>query len=91
MWHIVRIDEADYGCEERLPGEPLLVLITIECDETLRMAQFECPEEWLVSQGLDEGDEWPEDIDAIDNELSRLDHMSDWMDNYYSALEELEG
>ena len=23
MWTIARIDEADYGCEERLPGELL--------------------------------------------------------------------
>lgn len=22
MWTIKRIDEADFGCEERLPGEP---------------------------------------------------------------------
>jgi hypothetical protein len=22
MWTIARIDEADFGCEERLPGEP---------------------------------------------------------------------
>lgn len=33
MWTVTRIDEADYGCEERMPGEPLLVLITIECDD----------------------------------------------------------
>lgn len=27
MWTIKRIDEADFGCEERLPGEPLMVLV----------------------------------------------------------------
>ena len=29
MWSVTRIDEADYGCEERMPGEPLLVLVTM--------------------------------------------------------------
>ena len=33
MWSVTRIDEADYGCEERMPGEPLLVLVTIESDD----------------------------------------------------------
>ena len=31
MWTIKRIDEADFGCEERLPGEPLMVLVSLEC------------------------------------------------------------
>lgn len=29
MWTIKRIDEADFGCEERLPGEPLMVLVSL--------------------------------------------------------------
>ena len=32
MWTIARIGEADYGCEERLPGEPLMLLITLESE-----------------------------------------------------------
>ena len=63
MWSVTRIDEADYGCEERMPGEPLLVLVTIESDDG-RMCRFECAENWLLQQGIDEGDEWPEDIDV---------------------------
>ena len=39
MWSVTRIDEADYGCEERMPGEPLLVLVTIESDDG-RMCRF---------------------------------------------------
>lgn len=77
MWTIKRIDEADYGCEERLPGEPLVVLITIE-NEVGQIARFECPENWITSQGLDEGDEWTEDIDAIDGEIDSMKHMSEW-------------
>ena len=33
MWTVSRIDECDFGCEERLPGEPLMVLVTLESDE----------------------------------------------------------
>ncbi len=64
MWSVTRIDEADYGCEERMPGEPLLVLVTIESDDG-RMCRFECAENWLLQQGIDEGDEWPEDVGRI--------------------------
>lgn len=89
MWTVTRIEEADFGCEERLPGEPLMVLVTIE-NEDGRECQFECAENWLIFQGLEEGDEWPEDIEALDSEDDRLGHMSDWMENYYNALEEME-
>lgn len=89
MWTITNISEADYGCEERLPGEPLLVLVTIENDDG-RVCMFECAEDYLIKQELDEGDEWPEDIEAIDSEGERFDRMSDWMENYYQALEEME-
>ena len=67
MWTISRIDEADFGCEERLPGEPLMVLITIESDDG-RVVQFEVADSWLTMQGLDEGDEWSEDLDEEDPE-----------------------
>ncbi len=89
MWTVSRIDEADFGCEERLPGQPLMVLVTIECDDG-RECQFECAENWLTIHEIDEGDEWPEDIEAIEADEERLNHMSDWMDNYYDAIEELE-
>jgi len=89
MWTVLRIDEADYGCEERLPGEPLMVLVTIECDDG-RQCRFECAENWLEIQGINEGDEWPEDIEQIERGEERISHMSDWMDNYYEALAEME-
>ena len=61
MWIIARIDEADYGCEERLPGEPLMLLITLEREDGA-VIQFEVAENWIEMQGLNEGDEWPEEI-----------------------------
>lgn len=89
MWTVLRIDEADYGCEERLPGEPLMVLVTIECDDG-RQCQFECADKWLEVQEIDEGDEWPEDIEAIEESQDRLDNMADWMENYFEAVAELD-
>ena len=52
MWTIKRIDEADFGCEERLPGEPLIVLVSLECDDG-RMLQLEVADNWLTMQELD--------------------------------------
>lgn len=89
MWTIARIDEADYGCEERLPGEPLMALVTIESDDG-RRCSFECPEEWLLNEGVGESDEWPEDLDEIDAEQERANHMNEWMEYYYEAVAEME-
>ncbi len=89
MWTIFRIDEADFGCEERMPGEPLMDLITLESDmgETL---QFEVSDEWLIMQGLEEGDEWPEDIEEEDSDSEKAKAQAAWLENYYNALCELE-
>lgn len=61
MWTIARIDEADYGCEERLPGEALMLLVTLK-NEDGEVIRFEVAEKWIEMQGLDEGDEWPEEM-----------------------------
>ena len=89
MWTIARIDEADYGCEERLPGEPLMLLITLE-SENGEVIQFEAAENWIEMQGLDEGDEWPEDIEAVDVDDENAAIQNEWMDNYYKAIQEME-
>ena len=88
MWSVSRIAETDYGCEERMPGEPLMVLVTLESDDG-RRCQFEVSEDWLIHQGIDEGDEWPEDIDAPDENSEKAKLMSAWMDNYMDALREM--
>lgn len=89
MWTISRIDEADYGCEERLPGEPLMLLITLE-NEAEEVIQFEVAENWIEVQGLDEGDEWLEDIETEDEEAINAENQARWMENYYRALQEME-
>ena len=89
MWTIKRIDEADFGCEERLPGEPLMVLVSLESDDG-RVIQFEAADNWLTMQELDEGDEWPEDIEEPDEDDEKVMRQAQWMENYFDALEELE-
>jgi hypothetical protein len=49
MWTIARIDEADYGCEERLPGEPPMLLITLESEDGA-VRQSEAAENWIGMQ-----------------------------------------
>lgn len=58
MWIVKHIFDGDFGCEERLKGEPLMVLVTLESDEG-RTTQINVSDEWLWSNGIDEGDEWP--------------------------------
>lgn len=89
MWTVVRIDEADYGCEERLPGEPLMVLVTIERDDG-RECQFKCAESWLQFMEINEGDEWPDDMKELEQTQTRTDHMAEWMEKYYEAVDEME-
>ncbi|MGN0401446.1 MAG: hypothetical protein ACI4HQ_04195 [Acetatifactor sp.] len=89
MWYVKSITEADYGCEERMPGEPVMALVTLESEDG-RVSRFEVAEDWLVNQGIDEGDEWPEDIDEPNVVAEKANMMSEWMEKYMEALEELE-
>ena len=89
MWFVSSIAEADYGCEERMPGEPLMALVTLESDDG-RECQFEVSEDWLRIQKIDEGDEWPEDIEGPDEDAQKAKMMSAWMDNYMDALREMD-
>lgn len=89
MWYVSRIEEADDRCEERMPGEPLLALVTLESDDG-RACQFEISRDWLLYQEIEEGDEWPEDIDEPDKDSEKAINMSAWMDNYMDALREMD-
>ena len=90
MWTITSIEETDYGCEERMPGEPLMVLVTLENDFG-REISFECADNWLLAQELDEGDEWPEELVQSDDEaIEKINRQSAWMDNYLDALDEMD-
>ena len=59
MWTIQRMDEMDDGDEERLPGEPIMTAVTLEGDLG-EILQFQMPHNWLLMQGLQEGEEWPD-------------------------------
>lgn len=89
MWTVKSICEADFGCEERAENEPFMVFVTIESDDG-RIIQFEAADEWLTEQGIDEGDEWPDDVDALEVEANKASNMSAFMENYYSAVEEMD-
>ena len=47
-------------------------------------------EDWLAYQGIEEGDEWPEDLDEADKDSKKAEMMSAWMDNYMDAISEME-
>lgn len=89
MWIVKHIMEADFGCEERTEDEPLMVFVTLEADDG-RVLQFEVEDAWLTEQEIDEGDEWPDDVEALLEAEDKATNMSDFMNNYYSALEEME-
>jgi len=57
MWKIKQIAEADFGCEERLPGEKLKCLVILE-NENGETRRLEVEDEWLTELGLDEGSTW---------------------------------
>ena len=89
MWTIERIDEADFGCEERMPGQPLMLLVTLR-DDYGRMTRFEIPESWIDMHGLEEGDEWPENLGCDDTYDQSAGAQNEWMERYQKALDELE-
>lgn len=89
MWKIKDISESDYGCEERMPGEPLMAFVTIESDAG-EEETFEVMDNWLITQKLDVGDEWPEDTNADETAEERVMKQADFMNNYLDALDELD-
>lgn len=89
VWSVFDIYESDFGCEERMPGEPLMVMVELTCEDG-RMCQLEVPDNYLLTQGIDVGDEWPFDLDEEDSEAIKSTKMAEWMDNYYEAIEEME-
>ena len=56
MWKIVHIYEADYGCEERQPGEELRCLLELE-NKDGDTRNIEVPDKWVSDNGLSEGSE----------------------------------
>lgn len=60
-WIVKRIQEGDYGCEERPEGEKIKVLVTLE-NETGEQCQLMVEDDWLYAEGIDEGDPWPLEV-----------------------------
>lgn len=89
MWTVKQLQEADYGCEERMPGEPLKTLVVLESDDGI-VCQFEVADEWLINQGIEEGKEWPEDIDKADTLAEQISIQNECMNRYYESLAQLE-
>lgn len=58
-WKIRNIFEADYGCEERRPGEKLKVLVELE-NETGQTKTLEAYDEYLTWNHIDVGSVWTE-------------------------------
>ena len=67
-----------------------MALITVQSDDG-RMEQIRMAEEWLQSQEIDEGDEWPEDIDEASMGVLKAESQMKFMDQYLEAIEEMEG
>ena len=58
-WIVKRIQDADYGCEERLEGEKTKVIVTL-VDTAGRQRELMAEDDWLYENGIDEGCSWPE-------------------------------
>ena len=60
-WRVKRIQEDDYGCEERPENEKAKVLVTL-ADENGQERILRVEDDWLYQHGIDEGDLFPYDV-----------------------------
>ena len=60
-WTVKRIQESDYGCEERSAEERNQVIVTL-VDEVGLTRQLTADDDWLYTMGIDEGSLWPEKV-----------------------------
>ena len=63
MWKITNIYEADFGCEERRPGDGLKVVVELENEDGQRKT-VEAYDEYLTWNHLDVGSVWKEPDEA---------------------------
>ena len=63
-WTVKRIQEGDYGCEERTEEERNLVIVTLENEDGLTR-QVTADDDLLYAMGIDEGGIWPEEPSAF--------------------------
>lgn len=55
IYKVLRIEEEDYGCEERLEGQPLLVRVTLE-KEGGEVFWVKQKDDLLYERNINEGD-----------------------------------
>lgn len=58
-WIVKRIQEDDFGCEERPDDAKVKVLVTL-ADENGQERLIHVEDDWLYANGIDEGSSWPE-------------------------------
>ncbi len=58
-WVVKRIQEDDFGCEERSEDAKVKVLVTL-ADESGHERLVRVDDDWLYLKGIDEGSSWPE-------------------------------
>lgn len=103
IYIITRIEEADYGCEERTDGYKPMVRVHL-CDKDGNVEIVEMEDALMYSRKLDEGSEamigldgalYSPDMyynifDGNEIHLPNTNLQNEWYDNYMNALEELE-
>ena len=60
-WKVKRIQEDDYGCEERQEHEKTKVIVTL-VDKNGQERQIRVEDDWLYAKGINEGDLWPDTL-----------------------------
>jgi hypothetical protein len=60
-WIVKRIQEDDFGCEERPDDVKVKVLVTL-VNENGQKRLVRVDDDWLYANGIDEGSSWPEQL-----------------------------
>ena len=60
-WIVKRIQEDDFGCEERPDDVKVKVLVTL-VNENGQKRLVRVDDDWLYAHGIDEGSSWPEQL-----------------------------
>lgn len=103
IYTIIRIDEDDYGCEERPDGYMPMVRVSLEAEDgSLDIVMME--DSLMYARGLDVGVNaviggdgtlyHPDkvfDIEDIKDSDINIDKQMCWMENYWDALDEYLG
>ena len=80
-WIVKRIQEDDFGCEERPDDAKVKVLVTL-VDENGQERLVRVEDDWLYANGIDEGSCWPDEVrvnsDRMKSGLMRSEEV--WAD-----------